>query len=355
MENTINVRQRNKIKSKIYNRYNWGALAIAIQMLGASVIVSALQVLLVVILVARGSIDTSDKANLMENMMTAIFEYNLPMTGISMIFINTITAVIVLKFSKTCRLRELIRKPAIGALDVVLAMIGIVGISSLDSLIMKGLSFIFGSSSEAVGNMISSGILSDNILVSVISIAYVAVLGPITEEILCRGAVLPTCSHISWRFGIIASALMFGIMHGNISQLFNAFILGLLLAYVTLKSHSIIPACLMHIANNSISVIQGLISEGLSEKAATIFDNACDISLAVLGIICVFFLLKRNKDIDEEKDILPISRPVTDEEIAMLQPVKKGELTAKSFFGSWAFWMAAVYAAFSSAIMMFLM
>lgn len=354
MENTISTKQRNMIKSKIYNRYNWGALAIAFQMLGSVVIVSGLQILLIVVLAANGEIDLSDKANVMQAFMQAVVKYNLPMTGIAMILVNTVSAVVVLKMSKTCKLRSLITKPALGALDIILAVIGCVGISSADSLIMKVLSFFFGSSSGFIGSVIGSGIMSDNILISIISIAYVAVLGPITEELLCRGAILATCSHISWRFGIIASALMFGIMHCNVSQLFNAFILGLLLAYVTLKSHSLIPAFLMHIANNTISIIQSIISENLSAEAAEIFDNASDITLAVIGIICVIILIKRNKDIDEEKDILPISRPVTDEEIAMLQPVKKGELTSKSFFGSWAFWMAAVYAGISSVIIMFM-
>ena len=355
MENTIDARQRQKIKSKIYNRYNWGALAIAIQMIGASVIVSVLQVLLVGVLVMMGKIDFNDKANLMTAMMEAIMEYNLPMTGITMIFVNLAAAVFVLKASKTGRMRDFIKQPAIGIPDILLVVGSVTGISCADSIIMRLLSFIFGSTSDAVATVIGNGLFSDNMLVSIISIAYVLVLGPITEEFLCRGAILATCSHISWKFGIFASALMFGIMHGNITQLFNAFILGLIFAYATLKSRSIIPAIIAHIANNSIAVAQSWFASGLPERASELFSDISDGALAVIGIVCLIILIKRNKGIDEEKDILPINKPVTDEEIAMLQPVKKGELTAKSFFGSWAFWMTVCYAAMSSFILLTMM
>ena len=73
-------------------------------------------------------------------------------------------------------------------------------------------------------------------------ILAIAIIGPVLEEILFRGAI------------ILISALLFGVFHINPAQILPAFLIGILLAWTYYKTGSLIPCILMHVLNNSLSV-----------------------------------------------------------------------------------------------------
>jgi len=83
----------------------------------------------------------------------------------------------------------------------------------------------------------------------------IAIVGPILEEMLFRGAITSVLlKAYTPKKAIIYSALIFGIFHINPAQILTAFLLGLLLAWLFYKTHSLIPGILIHILNNSLSV-----------------------------------------------------------------------------------------------------
>jgi len=84
-------------------------------------------------------------------------------------------------------------------------------------------------------------------------IAYAMLLGPIMEEIIFRGAILNRLARHGSNFAIVMSALMFGAYHMILIQGFNAFFLGVLLAYVALR-YSIKWSMLLHVLYNSVLV-----------------------------------------------------------------------------------------------------
>lgn len=85
------------------------------------------------------------------------------------------------------------------------------------------------------------------------------ILAPIAEEMLFRGVVLKEFSKVSQRFGIVMSALIFGLMHGNPYQFVMAAAVGVPLAYVTVKTGSLIPAIVGHMALNTAASIPGIV------------------------------------------------------------------------------------------------
>lgn len=94
-----------------------------------------------------------------------------------------------------------------------------------------------------------------NIEGSWLGILAIAIIGPILEEMLFRGAVTSELlKQYSPTKAIVFSALIFGIFHINPAQVLNAFLLGLLLAWLFYKTHSLIPGILIHILNNSLSI-----------------------------------------------------------------------------------------------------
>ena len=93
---------------------------------------------------------------------------------------------------------------------------------------------------------------------SVWGIIAIAIVGPIVEELVFREAVthslLEHCSH-RWQ-AVLLSALAFGLIHINPAQVPFAFVMGIILAIIYVKTRSIVLISIIHIINNSLAVIE---------------------------------------------------------------------------------------------------
>ena len=94
---------------------------------------------------------------------------------------------------------------------------------------------------------------------------YVGVLGPIAEEIVYRGVVLGRLKRFGEREAVIFSAVVFGLMHGNVSQTLYATAIGLFLGFVAVRSGGILYGCILHVMINSYSLF---LSAGLKTAGA---------------------------------------------------------------------------------------
>lgn len=87
----------------------------------------------------------------------------------------------------------------------------------------------------------------------------IGILGPVAEEMVFRGAVLrsllklfPAKAH--W-WPILISAVLFGVVHGNMAQFVHALPIGLLLGWMYYRTGSIIPGLLFHWVNNTMAYV----------------------------------------------------------------------------------------------------
>ena len=83
------------------------------------------------------------------------------------------------------------------------------------------------------------------------------ILAPLAEEMVFRGAILRTLlnyfnGRMYW-IPIIVSALLFGLVHGNMAQLLNAFLIGILLGWMYYRTESIVPGIVLHWVNNTVA------------------------------------------------------------------------------------------------------
>ena len=80
---------------------------------------------------------------------------------------------------------------------------------------------------------------------------YMSLGAPLSEEILFRGLVMRSMEPYGKKFAIFASALLFGLFHGNLIQIPFAFAVGLVLGYVAME-YNIAWAVVLHMFNNLI-------------------------------------------------------------------------------------------------------
>lgn len=131
----------------------------------------------------------------------------------------------------------------------------------------------------------------------VLVLLSVAVMPALVEEFAVRGVVLGMLRPYGENFAIIMSAVLFGCMHGNLVQIPFAFVVGLGLGFITIKSGSMLPAMIVHFINNLNSVL----IEYLLEDKPLIFQNLFYVITGVLwvflGLLGVFLLSKKEKDV----------------------------------------------------------
>ena len=111
------------------------------------------------------------------------------------------------------------------------------------------------------------------------------------EEFAYRGVVLGLLRKFGDGFAIITSAILFGMMHGNLVQMPFAFIVGLILGYLVVRTGSLLPSILLHFFNNFYSCLLEILSYNMDTFAYTVFSYGSMILIFLLGFVALLFLL----------------------------------------------------------------
>lgn len=123
-----------------------------------------------------------------------------------------------------------------------------------------------------------------------------ALIPPLIEEYAMRGVLLSALRKYGNVFAIVTSAYIFGIFHGNFSQIPFAFICGLFFAYSVIATDSLWTGIIIHALNNSLSCISSILIKSYGDDVATVFYYICSVSGVVLGILALIVYLKRYKN-----------------------------------------------------------
>ena len=121
---------------------------------------------------------------------------------------------------------------------------------------------------------------------------YASILGPVAEELLFRGVILRQLAPWGKQTAIVISAVLFGVFHGNVIQIPFAFMVGLVLGYVTVE-YSIGWAIVLHIINNMVlGDFFTRLTAGLPEMVSGGILYAILLAAAVAAVI----LMIRNRE-----------------------------------------------------------
>lgn len=123
-----------------------------------------------------------------------------------------------------------------------------------------------------------------------LAVLMTAVLPAVFEEFTNRGVLLSGLqSRGSEYSAVVVSAVMFGLMHQNPSQMIFAVFGGLAFGVAAVKCDSIIPAMCAHFGNNIVAVILDYSTQ--KETAFGVWYEKLFSSNSILSIAVVFFIL----------------------------------------------------------------
>lgn len=142
----------------------------------------------------------------------------------------------------------------------------------------------------------------------IIGLFVIAISAGICEEIMFRGFMMKAYEKNGTMYGIISSAILFGLFHFNIQNLLGPIFLGILFGYIVYKTNSIFSGIITHITNNSIALVLSVLvskvnidPEATSEIAASgVISDTAMMLIGAIGIgfiaivsgVIVYFLLK---------------------------------------------------------------
>lgn len=133
------------------------------------------------------------------------------------------------------------------------------------------------------------------------TIIFVGILSPIIEEVVFRGVLLDKLRGYGDKTAICFTALTFGLFHGNLSQFFYAFVIGLFFGYVAIKTNTIKYTVILHIVVNILGsvIMPALVLSGNDILIA--ISGLFVILIFVVGIILFILNIKKVKLEPEEK------------------------------------------------------
>lgn len=116
-----------------------------------------------------------------------------------------------------------------------------------------------------------------------------AILAPIFEEMLFRATLFRNTERFGGWFAVIMTGVFFGLWHGNYAQIIYAAVLGICVAFLTAKTHSVLPGMAVHFIMNLIGAIQSIAYSGIDINNSDYMDSSYLMehigNFAVIGIM----------------------------------------------------------------------
>jgi membrane protease YdiL (CAAX protease family) len=132
------------------------------------------------------------------------------------------------------------------------------------------------------------------------------IFNPVVEEYVFRHLFASRLLKYGERFYILASAWCFAVVHGvsvGFAHIVYTFILGLIWAYLTVKSGNIVLAIIMHAVSNLFNaVIIQLLGASISIEVMAVYSFLI-IALGVIGLI-LFFINRKKIVLDGTSGLL---------------------------------------------------
>lgn len=126
-------------------------------------------------------------------------------------------------------------------------------------------------------------------------IAHV-ILAPILEELFFRGLILERLRRYGDLFAILASSMMFSLLHSSLQSFPSAFICGIVFALLAIWTGSFLSPTIIHAINNALSVATILLSANGYEAASNLVFMSFLMLFTAISAACIFIISKKGKE-----------------------------------------------------------
>ncbi len=174
----------------------------------------------------------------------------------------------------------------------ILAAVGLCLLTSVAVSILMSYLAEFGIPMPDMPSMLENTLTS-----YLLNLLIIAVLPALLEELLFRGCVLRVLRPYGDWFAITVSAVLFGLMHGNIIQIPFALVVGFALGWLYVVCENIWIPIAVHFANNALSVSMEYAMLQLDEMQQTVFAVLIYGLVIAVGVGALVVLIVRKSDL----------------------------------------------------------
>ncbi len=122
-----------------------------------------------------------------------------------------------------------------------------------------------------------------------------AIVPAFCEEFLFRGVICNNLRPYGKTIAVVGSALLFGLMHQNVGQLFYTTVAGIVLGLVYVETRSIWAPILLHMFNNLTSVIYDIVVDRLDVTSSNRILALMDSVTIGLGLVALLVMIIRGE------------------------------------------------------------
>lgn len=221
-------------------------------------------------------------------------------------YIIMLLPVLIIAFSQKIDLKERFKLKGFKPVTILYCIILVFAIFPVTYSLSQLSTFIFGENPLGIEAYTSS--LEGNYM----SKLFVLAITPaICEEVLFRGLLLDRKIGLNIHILALLNGLMFSMFHVGFDQLLYTFPIGMIFAYITIITGSILPAMLIHFMNNSMGITLELLlnlmgSDTDLPQSATLVETSpnllVDLGLGMGGLIIIVMIIRRLIRLYDYKD-----------------------------------------------------
>lgn len=123
---------------------------------------------------------------------------------------------------------------------------------------------------KMIENPVEDLVYNSNMLLNIL---YVSIFGPLVEELIFRKILLDKLRRFGDLPAILFTGIAFGLFHMNLSQFLYATVLGILFAYITIRTNTVFYSVILHMLINFMG----------SALPLMVMDGSID-SIGLLGL-----------------------------------------------------------------------
>jgi len=135
-----------------------------------------------------------------------------------------------------------------------------------------------------------------------VSLVMTVIVAPIAEELFFRKLLIDRLRGYGQRAALVVSASAFGLFHGNFSQVFYAFALGLAFGYIYLKTNRVGYTIALHMMINIVGGMVAIIVRQAGDMAQAAYGML--LLAAIITGIVLFFRHRKRINFSDEQPVL---------------------------------------------------